>query len=73
MSVTPSAEVVGLGVVEWLGFRLRLGLGMWLGFGLLRDGQRLWLWVMSPYRLAHHFAHQHIAHLLTWGDAKSPA
>ena len=72
VSVTPSAEVV------WLGFTERAWLGAlrWLGarLTLARLGyrQRLRLGMVTPYCLAHYFAHQHGADPLIWGDAKSP-
>lgn len=73
MSVTPSAEVVGLRFVERLGSGALLGLAAWLCLGGARYGQLFWLGMPLSTSFAHDLDHQHVAHLLAWGDAKSPA
>jgi hypothetical protein len=72
-SQTPSAEVVCLWFIERTGLWARLGLGTCLALALLGDGQLLGLGVLLAPGLAHHVAHQHLAHHAIWDDAKSPA
>ena len=72
MSVTPSAEVVGLGFVERLGFGSLLGLGTWLGIGRLGDRQLRWLGMLLAPGRSYDLAHQHADHPQKWGDEKSP-
>lgn len=70
---TPSTEVVRLGFVKRLWLCAFYGLGTWLGFCGPWYGQLFWFGALFAPHLVHDFAHQHSAHLLAWGDAKSPA
>ena len=77
MRLTPSAQLIRLGLVEWslaLGFFeiLRIWPFAWLGLGGIGYGQRLWLGVLFAYHLANDFTHQHLDHPEMWGAAVSP-
>lgn len=72
VSQAPATQLIGLGCIERLGIGSLLGLGTCLALALLGDGQLLGLGVLLAPGLAHHVAHEHLAHLFKWGDAKSP-